>query len=55
MSIKFVPDDPIHNKSALVQVMVWCRSDHTIAWTKDGPQFSDAYASLGLSYCREVS
>ena len=43
ISLKFVPEGPIDNKSALVQVMAW-------RWTSDKPlpepmvtQFTDAY------------
>ena len=37
ISVKFVPEGPIDNKSALLQVMVWCL--FTITWTNDDTVF----------------
>ena len=37
ISLKFVPQGPINNISALVQIMAWCRpGDKPIFWTNDG-------------------
>ena len=48
-SLKFVPDVPIDNKPALVQVMVWCRpGDKTIIWTNFAIVHRRIYASRGI-------
>ena len=43
ISLEFVPKDPIDNKSALVQVMVWCRIDDKPLPEAILTQFTDTY------------
>ena len=47
ISLKFVPMSPIDNKPALVQIMVWCRTDNK---PLPGPMLTkliDIYVALG--------
>ena len=46
ISLKFVPNDPINNIPALVQMMAW---QQAIIWTNDGIVYWHLYASLGLN------
>ena len=32
ISLKFVPNGPINNKSAFVQLMAWCYADKKPSW-----------------------
>ena len=43
ISLKFVPKGPIDNKSALVQVMAWCRTGDKPLPEPMLTQFTDAY------------
>ena len=43
ISLKFVPKGPIDNKSALVQVMAWCRTGDKTLPEPVLTQFTDAY------------
>ena len=43
ISLKFVPKGPIDNKSALVQVMAWCRTGDKSLPEPMLPQFTEAY------------
>ena len=43
ISLKFVPKDPIHNKSALVQVMAWHNTGDKPLPEPMLTQFTDAY------------
>ena len=43
ISPKFVPKGPIDNKSALVQVMAWCRTGDKQLPEPMLTQFADAY------------
>ena len=43
ISLKFVPKGPIDNKSALVQVMAWCRTGNKLLPEPMMSQFTDAY------------
>ena len=43
ISLNFVPKGPIDNKSALVQVMVWCRKGANALPEAKQTQFTDAY------------
>ena len=43
ISLKFVPKDPIDNKSALVQVMAWCWTGNKTFPEPMMTQFTDAY------------
>ena len=43
MSHKFVPEGPIDNKSALVQVMAWCQTGAKPLPKPIMTQFNDAY------------
>ena len=43
VSLKFVPEDPIDNKAALVQVMAWRRTDVKPLPEPMLTQFTDAY------------
>ena len=51
ISLKFVPYGPLNNKSALVQVMDWCRIDDKPLPEPMLTQFTDiyTYALLGLN------
>ena len=42
ISLKFVPKDPIYDKSALVQGMAWCRTDNKPLPEPMLTQFTDA-------------
>ena len=46
ISLKFVPKDPIGNKSALVQVVAWCRTGDKPLPEAMMAHFSDAYMRL---------
>ena len=43
ISLTFVPDGPIDNKSALVQVMAWRRIADKLSTELMPSQFADAY------------
>ena len=43
ISLKFVPNGPIDNKSALVQVMAWCRTGNKPLPEPKLTLFIDAY------------
>ena len=48
ISLKFVPNDPINNKTGLVQIMAWCRAgDKPLIWNHNGLVCWRMYASLG--------
>ena len=47
ISLKFVPKDPIDNKSVLVQVMAWRRTGDEPVSEAMLTQFTNAYAALG--------
>ena len=46
ISLKFVPKGPIDNKSALVQVIAWCRTGDKPLPEAMMTQFNDAYMRL---------
>ena len=55
ISLRLVPEGPIDNKSALIQVMAWC-------WTHDKPlpeprltKFTDIYVALKTDELNEYS
>ena len=48
ISLKFVPNSPIDNKPALIQVMAWRqKSENPFTWTNDDPVHWCIYAALG--------
>ena len=47
ISLKFDPMGPAGNKSALVQVMAWCRTGEEPLPEPMVTQFTDMYAVLG--------
>ena len=49
ISLKFLPESSINNKSALVQMMAWHRREQASIWTNEGPIYWHIYASPSLN------
>ena len=47
-SLKLVSGGPVDKRSALFQVMAWCREGHAVIWTKDGLIHWPIYVSFSL-------
>ena len=49
IALRWMPQDLTDDKSALVQVMAWCRQAQAITWANVDPDLCRQMASLGLN------